>query len=1746
MKGVFKKTASIVLSALMLTGSLLPMTSQLSVQAATQQNIQAEFFVSPDGNDQNDGSYEKPFATLQAARDAVRKINENMTGDIYVFVMPGTYYVTETIDFTTEDSATNGYEIIYKCLGNPSEARFVGGIKVNSEWTSVSVSEDPNNADSDMQESMAGKIFKTNLKAQMDETFGEDNWPATSGPLPLDEDGKFTVNTLTVNQDRVTLARTLNSEKFDGMPSTLFDNPLYTAGGSYTDMSYKQEDASKLFLEQLQNAQARGDLSAQIVCNDIGGKRAWDSDTLPITNVDTSARKMTFNPNDVGDFTPLYAVGGDSRYYLQGNLAFLDTPGEFYYNPKTFDLYYYPQDGEENLEEQEIIVPTTDQVIRVEGERTGIWDDTEITPVENLVFDGFTFSDTSFPDYYSSGYPWLPYASGSPSKYAFPEWSKQSTNPIYCGSSERPQFQVGTVHLQYTDHITIRNCNIRNAGMNGIEMYLGVTNTLVSNSLVEYCGNGGIMIEGGFPGIDGNSDAVSYTNHNTVENTIVHDVGQMVHQTFGIQIANATYNTVQNCEVYHSPRRGILLMGSDIGSWNNTASGNRNWSPIAYDVKRDEYAHGNTFSNIYLHDVQQDGGDDGGLFAVFVYYNTHNFSRPNYFDQIVINEVGAQPNMSDISPNNINLDMGWCGIEMSNVKTVNPQHYTIENSNLQNGQVKVDNCTFYFKNPKDGLDSFDDSKMDYANIGVQTWRYPAEYRHAITNTKTERPDDAYFSEDFENELDWEKWSYRGNTPELSRIYMSEGPFNGKSALVLNNEAGGEKPVLYREFEETLNKTVTVKIFDRQLSPSCTYSGEGKLFPDTGRTLVRVDGGTEDTLIAMGIDPDVDRNYYTINLNGEKSATPIRRVFGWHELTFDYSEEGKVTLYIDGVQVGTAQREGFSYVALGSEDGTGENYYDQLYIYGGKEAAAADKTANVKKGAAKSADVRNAAETYVDWKFEDDTDFPYNKDETYGTPFQQVISSGMNYSGVLSGNTMLGYFNTSFSIAENPVKDDRNSSDYVLARSGEGGCHGYAQQEPEWGNYIWEFDYLYKSSSATAKDNSVNFILNCQNKNDGLGSGYPYQPAGYWFSINEGENSLILRKRTAQQGSPTDLARITLEPEVFEKEFNNTELWHTVAFYAKNGSDYTDLCVVVDDGKYILEAKDSSNPFTSGTIAFNSMGTNFYMDNIQIEGIEDSPLTGYDENFGLENVQLTEKFTPSITTYEAVITDPTQPVTMKKPDGAGAEYTISLNGQDITADFPDTETPVTLGLKPGNNELIVTETTAQYIKTEYRVSMYKECTLVSTDIPEIISTSVGQMPQLPSECEIVVNDGMQDVTMTSAVRWEMADQSQYKEPGSFTLNGTLTELENEKVSVEIQVDGIVSIEALDTVQGKAGTSPMSLLAKQIAVEYQYSGTQQKEISFKELSSSVYAEEGTVIAVGTVDGYEQEVIQLVELKSDETSTVNKTLLQKTYDYALTLDTEGVVESAVKLFEQAKANAKAVLDDPNATQEEVNAAWDELLEGIWSLGLTQGDKTMLEQLIAKAETMIPNQDKYVQDHWQELVDALEAAKKVMDDGDAMEEDVVTATDALMNAILAQRYKADKSILEGLINKANSLDLSQYSAESVAVFKAALAEANLVLADESLSEDDQKIVDAAVQKLDAAIENLSAPEDGEPSKPEGGDEGSSSNPDKGNPDKGEEGTQAPATGDHSDTAILFTAVFAMMMLAALAVIWRRKQNEM
>ena len=149
--------------------------------------------------------------------------------------------------------------------------------------------------------------------------------------------------------------------------------------------------------------------------------------------------------------------------------------------------------------------------------------------------------------------------------------------------------------------------------------------------------------------------------------------------------------------------------------------------------------------------------------------------------------------------------------------------------------------------------------------------------------------------------------------------------------------------------------------------------------------------------------------------------------------------------------------------------------------------------------------------------------------------------------------------------------------------------------------------------------------------------------------------------------------------------------------------------------------------------------------------------------------------------------------------------------------------------------------------------------------------------------------------------------------------------------------------------------------------------------------------------------------------------------------------------------------------------------------------------------------------------------------------------AADALLDAILAQRYKADKSILEDLINQAEGMDLSGYTQESVSVFNIALRAANAVLNDASLSIDDQKVVDDAAADLQSAIENLSANDNGSNTGDNNNnDDKNDSNNSNSDPNKGPmDDDKNPATGDTTPfvLAALLTAV-----AAAGVVLFRRR----
>ena len=164
-------------------------------------------------------------------------------------------------------------------------------------------------------------------------------------------------------------------------------------------------------------------------------------------------------------------------------------------------------------------------------------------------------------------------------------------------------------------------------------------------------------------------------------------------------------------------------------------------------------------------------------------------------------------------------------------------------------------------------------------------------------------------------------------------------------------------------------------------------------------------------------------------------------------------------------------------------------------------------------------------------------------------------------------------------------------------------------------------------------------------------------------------------------------------------------------------------------------------------------------------------------------------------------------------------------------------------------------------------------------------------------------------------------------------------------------------------------------------------------------------------------------------------------------------------------------------------------------------------------------------------------------------MQPEADAAWSALVLALENLRLKADKSVLEDLIGSLEGLDLTKYTEESVQVYKAALANAKKVLADENLSEDDQAWVDKVVKELKDARDGLVAKADGtdDGNKGDGGkddgDKGSNgNNGSAGNSGKSNK-TSTPKTGDEMPAAP-FGAMAVSGAVILLAVLKKRSEK--
>ena len=220
----------------------------------------------------------------------------------------------------------------------------------------------------------------------------------------------------------------------------------------------------------------------------------------------------------------------------------------------------------------------------------------------------------------------------------------------------------------------------------------------------------------------------------------------------------------------------------------------------------------------------------------------------------------------------------------------------------------------------------------------------------------------------------------------------------------------------------------------------------------------------------------------------------------------------------------------------------------------------------------------------------------------------------------------------------------------------------------------------------------------------------------------------------------------------------------------------------------------------------------------------------------------------------------------------------------------------------------------------------------------------------------------------------------------------------------------------------------------------------------------------------------------------------------------ETEQYTPSSLKDLEDAVKAAQAIYDDPNADQDKVDKAKANVEAKLAALK-AKAKKDALNLAIIAAEGDAALVDKYTEESIEKLQKEIKAAKEVLADENASQEEVDAAEKAVQAAQKALVEKetpkpeapVKKDELKAAVEDATKVvgDTEQYTEESLAALQAAIDEANAVLDN---PEATQAEIDAAVKAVKEAKEALKVKEDKKDDSNKGDDKKDDNKKDDGN----------------------------------------------
>ena len=425
---IFKTTLAAALGALL---TVQPALSGIASAEPDVSGVTAQFFVSPDGSDSGDGSFESPFKTIGAARDAVRRLNGDMSGDIVVYLRGGDYRITEPVVFDTRDSGTNGHKIIYTAYKD--EVPVINGAQKVSGWTK----------------------------------YNDKLWSA-----PLDRDTKlrnFYVNDRRANMGSVRVNAKGGYGEYSvraGQADWAWDSGKKSDGVSYNASDIPRITSNFDDLEIINGTT----WNENIVC------------TRDVKYENGSLVLLMQQPYGAIAQTPGWGAGFSTggTHTIYNSLSFVDDPGEFYFDKTAGKVYYYPRQGED-MSSADAEAPIADQLIVIKGNSTS-------DRVTGISFKGITFANTDYQltDVAGSHGKTTCQAAQTYTAFADSNWHKYKY--------EMADTLPAAINVTNSDSIEFIGNVVKHTGADGISMTNDVINSTVTGNYITDITSSGITV----------------------------------------------------------------------------------------------------------------------------------------------------------------------------------------------------------------------------------------------------------------------------------------------------------------------------------------------------------------------------------------------------------------------------------------------------------------------------------------------------------------------------------------------------------------------------------------------------------------------------------------------------------------------------------------------------------------------------------------------------------------------------------------------------------------------------------------------------------------------------------------------------------------------------------------------------------------------------------------------------------------------------------------------------------------------------------------------------------------------------------------------------------------------------------------------------------------------------------------------------------------------------------------------------